>query len=110
MQKKKLVITTLAVILVTMFITLYFFENFYHNTAGNNAQSVVNNNLQVSLTLNANTRTYKQGSEIYVTVALTNIGHKTLNVSLDSNSYLGFDVRNSENVSVWTEESGNSTV
>jgi hypothetical protein len=39
-----------------------------------------------------------------VTVALTNVGHQALNISFDD-SYLCFEVRNSENVSIWIEES-----
>ncbi len=107
MNKKKLVIVAFAVILVTLFLSLYF----YYGTFGITAQSGVNDGLQVSLTLNSKTTTYKQGSEIYVTVALTNTGHKDLTVFSDNsfnnsyiyNAYLGFDVRNSENVSIWTE-------
>jgi hypothetical protein len=102
MHKKKLVIAV-AVMIVILLLSLYYFQNIYHDTAGNTAKSSINNDLQLSMTLDANTRIFKQGSEIYVTVALTNIGHKALNVSFD-NSYLGFDVRNSENVSLWTEE------
>jgi hypothetical protein len=107
MNKKKLVIVAFAVILVTLFLSLYF----YYGTAGITAQSSVNDGLQVSLSLNSKTTTYKQGSEIYVTVTLTNIGHKDLTIFSDNsfnnsylyNAFLGFDVRNSENVSVWTE-------
>jgi len=110
MHKKKLVIVAFAVMLVILLLSLYYIQNIYHNTAGNTVQGKVNNDLQLSMTLNANSRTFKQGSEIFVTVTLTNIGHKALNVTFDANSYLGFDVRNSENVSVWTEEEGNTTV
>jgi len=108
MKEKKLVIVASAVILVTLI--SFFCDNFYYSTAGNTVQSSVENGLQVFLTLDPDTTTYKQGAEVFATVTLTNIGHKALNVSFDpANTYLGLDVRNSENVSVWTE-GGNSGV
>ena len=112
MHKKKLVIVAFAVMLVILLLSLYYFQNIYHNTTGNTVKSSGNNDgLQVSLTLNSKTTTYKQGAEIYVTVTLTNTGHKALTVFSNNafnnsylyNAYLGFDVRNSENDSVWTE-------
>jgi hypothetical protein len=116
MHKKKLAIVAFAVMLIILLLSLYYFQNIYHNTAGNTVQSSVNNDgLQVSLTLNSKTTTYKQGAEIYVTVTLTNTGHKALTIFSNNafnnsylyNAYLGFDVRNSENVSVWGEGTGN---
>ena len=77
MHKKKLVIVAFAVMLVILLLSLYYFQNIYDNTSGNTVQSSVNNDgLQVSLTLNSKTTTYKQGAEIYVTVTLTNTGHE----------------------------------
>ena len=104
LHKKELTVIAFAVILVTMLLTLYFVQNVNYTNAGNTTKSSVNNGLQLSLTLNAKTTTYEQGAEIYVTVALTNMGNKALNLSFN-NSYLCFDVRNSGNVSVYGEES-----
>ncbi len=112
MYKKKSVIVAFAVILAILLVTLYFVQNIYFSSAGSTAQSGVMDGLQVSLTLNSKTTTYKQGAEIYVTVTLTNTCHKVLTVfshnafnnSYLYNAYLGFDVRNSENDSVWTED------
>jgi Flp pilus assembly protein TadG len=110
MHKKKLAVLAFAVILVTLLVSLYFFN--IYGTPGNTVKSSVENDgLQVSLTLNSKTTTYKQGAEIYVTVTLTNTGHKALTVFSNNafnnsylyDAYLGFDVRNSENDSVWTE-------
>jgi hypothetical protein len=110
-HKKKSAIAVSAVLLVTLLLTLYFIQNINNSAAGNTVHSNVINGLQLSMTLNANTRVFKQGSEIYVTVTLTNTGHKALTVFSNNafnnsylyNAYLGFDVRNSENDSVWTE-------
>ena len=103
MYKKKLAVVAFAVILATLLAFSYFFN--IYGTAVNTTKSSVNNDgLQVSLTLNSKTTTYKQGAEIYVTVTLTNTGHKALTVFSNNsfnnsylyNAYLGFDVRNSE--------------
>ncbi len=111
MYKKKLAVMAFAVILATLLASLYFFN--IYGTAVNTVKSSVNNDgLQVFLTLNSESTTYKQGAEIYVTVTLTNTGHKALTVFSNNafnnsylcDAYLGFDVRNSENDSVWTED------
>jgi hypothetical protein len=104
LHKKELTIITFALILVTLLLSIYFMQNIYHDGAKSTTRSSVINGLQLSLTLDAKTTTYKQGQVINVTVALTNVGQKAMNVSFN-NSYLGFEVRNSENVTVWEEES-----
>ena len=104
LRKRGLAIIVFAVILVTLLLTVYFFQNINSNNANITPHSSVINGLQLSLTLDAKTTTYKQGEVINATVSLTNIGNKALNLSF-SNSYLCFDVRNSENISVYGEDS-----
>jgi hypothetical protein len=103
LRKKELAIIAFAVILITVLLTVYFIQNINNNTDSTTHSSVING-IQLSLTLDAKTTTYKQGEVINVTVTLTNIGNKALNLSF-INSYLCFDVRNSENISVYGEES-----
>ena len=74
MYKKKLAVVAFAVILATLLVSLYFFLIFMVRGTVNTTKSSVNNDgLQVSLTLNSKTTTYKQGAEIYVTVTLTKV-------------------------------------
>jgi hypothetical protein len=103
LHKKQLTIIAFAVILITVLLTVYLVQNINYN-ANSSTQSGAINGLKLSLTLDSKTATYKQGQAINVTVALTNISNKALNLSF-SNSYLCFDVRNSENISVYGQDS-----
>jgi hypothetical protein len=86
------------VLLVTLLLALYFIQNVYYSTAFSTVHSGVINGLQLSLTLGAKTTTYRQGADINMTLALTNVSHQALNVSFDApNSYFSFDARDHNN-------------
>ena len=106
MRKKESVILVSAVLLVTLLLTLYFIQNTDFSTDGSIAHSSVINGFQLSLTLGAKTTTYRQGVGINVTLALTNVSHQALNVSLDTPNSLSFDVRDVNNSLIFSEDDG----
>ena len=106
MHKKETVIVVSAVLLVTLLLTLYLVQNIYYNTAAPTVHSSTINGLQLSLTLDAKTTTYKQGANINMTLALTNVSHQSLNVSFNTPNSLSFDVRDVNNSLVFTEDDG----
>lgn len=101
MHKKETVIVVSAVLLVTLLLALYFIQNISFRT-----DSSVINGLQLSLTLGAKTTTYKQGANINMTLALTNVSHEALNVSFDTPNSLSIDVRDVNNSLVFAEDDG----
>ena len=102
LHKRKLIIVAFAALLVIVLLTIYFIQNTYSSPS---THSNVINGLQLSLTLGAKTTTYKQGQTLNVTLALTNVGHQSINVSFDiPNPYFSFDVRDNKNNLVFTAE------
>ena len=106
MHKKETVIVVSAVLLVTLLLTLYLVQNIYYNNAAPAVHSSTINGLQLSLTLDAKTTTNKQGANINMTLALTNVSHQTLNVSFDTPNSLSFEVRDANSSLVFTEDDG----
>jgi hypothetical protein len=94
------------VLLVTLLLTLYFIQNIYYSTADSTVHSSVINGLQLSLTLGAKTTTYRQGADVNMTLALTNVSHQALNVSFDTPNSLSFEVRDVNNSLVFSEDDG----
>ncbi len=106
MHKKETAVVVSAVLLVTLLLALYLVQNIYYNTTAPTVHSGTINGLQLSLTLDAKTTTYKQGASINMTLALTNVSHQALNVSLYTPNSLSFDVRDVNNSLVFIEDDG----
>ncbi len=105
MYRKKIVVVAFAVLLIAVLFALYFVPSIYHNNASSVYSATVNG-LQLSLTLDAKTATYKQGANINMTLALTNVSHQALNFSFDTPNSLSIDIRDVNNSLVFTEDDG----
>ncbi len=105
MHKKETAIVVSAVLLATLLLTFYLVQNIYCNTAPSVHSSTING-LQLSLTLGAKTATYRQGADINMTLALTNVSHQALNVSFDTPNSLSLDIRDINNSLVFSEDDG----
>ena len=91
-------------LVVTLLLTLYFIQGFYYSTT-DSALSSVNIGLQLSLSLSPKSSTFVQGQAINVTLALTNINSKALNLSsIAPHPYLSFEVRDNSSKLVFTSE------
>ena len=106
MHKKESVIVVSAVLLVTLLLTLYVIQNILNNTAAPAVKNNAINGLQLSLTLGAKTTTFKQGADINMTLALTNVSNQPLNFSFDTPNSLSIDVRDFNNSLVFSEDNG----
>lgn len=90
---------TLIVILIAVISTAYYLQGYpFVNYNKTTALSDVEDNLQLSMTLDANKTSFRQGEEIKLTLALTNLSNQTKTITdVNGVSIFNFEVYQDSN-------------
>jgi hypothetical protein len=99
---------TLVGILIAVISTAYFMQGYpFVNYNKTTASSDVEDNLQLSMTLNANKTSFQQGEEIKLTLALTNLSNQTKTITdVNGVSIFNFGVYDRNNNWIYSYEIG----